>query len=40
MHRNTLLYRLDKITRLAGRPIRDPAQALPVYLACLVEKGK
>ncbi|MFC0548408.1 CdaR family transcriptional regulator [Kutzneria chonburiensis] len=36
IHRNTLLYRLDKITNLLRRPIREPAVGLAVYLACLV----
>ncbi|MGW7492515.1 CdaR family transcriptional regulator [Streptomyces sp. NPDC054786] len=37
IHRNTLVYRLDKITRRAGRPVRDPAEAIALYLACLTE---
>jgi carbohydrate diacid regulator len=38
IHRNTLLYRLDKITDRAGRPIRDPAHGLALYLACLADQ--
>ncbi|SCK57516.1 sugar diacid recognition domain-containing protein [Streptomyces sp. WMMB 322] len=38
IHRNTLLYRLDKISTLTGRNVRDPAEATPLYLACLVER--
>lgn len=38
IHRNTLLYRLDKITRLAGRQIRDPREGINIYLACLVDQ--
>ncbi|MGC7102388.1 CdaR family transcriptional regulator [Amycolatopsis lurida] len=34
VHRNTLLYRLDKLTRLSGRPVREPAEAIALYLAC------
>lgn len=37
IHRNTMVYRLDKITDLLDRPIRDPKTALPVYLACLTD---
>ncbi|MGW6400690.1 helix-turn-helix domain-containing protein [Streptomyces sp. NPDC055134] len=28
IHRNTLLYRLDKIPRLSGRPVREPAEGI------------
>ncbi|GAA1971552.1 CdaR family transcriptional regulator [Amycolatopsis minnesotensis] len=38
VHRNTLVYRLDKLTRLSGQDIRDPARASAVYLACLAER--
>jgi carbohydrate diacid regulator len=38
IHRNTLIYRLDKITRLAGRPVRDPVDAIEMYLGCLTER--
>ncbi|QPP07971.1 hypothetical protein G4Z16_17930 [Streptomyces bathyalis] len=38
IHRNTLLYRLDKITRLAGRPVRNPSDAISLYLACLTDQ--
>jgi carbohydrate diacid regulator len=38
IHRNTLLYRLDKITRLAGRQIRDPREGINLYLACLIDQ--
>ncbi|MFE7015300.1 CdaR family transcriptional regulator [Streptomyces sp. NPDC057651] len=37
IHRNTLLYRLDKITRLSGRPVREPADGIALYLACRTE---
>ncbi len=36
VHRNTLVYRLDKITELVGRPVKDPAVGLALYLACLL----
>lgn len=38
IHRNTLLYRLDKITDRTGRPVRDPKHGLVVYLACLTDR--
>ncbi|MFC0436541.1 sugar diacid recognition domain-containing protein [Kutzneria buriramensis] len=36
IHRNTLVYRLDKLTELLGRPVREPAVGLALHLACLV----
>lgn len=36
VHRNTLVYRLDRITERLGRPIRDPQVGLAAYLACLL----
>jgi carbohydrate diacid regulator len=38
IHRNTLLYRLDKIEQLPGRRIREPVQAIAMYLACLADQ--
>lgn len=38
VHRNTLVYRLDKIEKLAGVSVRDPRAGIPVYLACLVDE--
>lgn len=37
VHRNTLLYRLEKIERLSGQPVREPVTALALYLACLAD---
>jgi carbohydrate diacid regulator len=34
-HRNTLLYRLDKIDQLSGQRVREPGAAIALYLACL-----
>ncbi|MFI7067942.1 CdaR family transcriptional regulator [Kribbella sp. NPDC050124] len=34
IHRNTLIYRLEKIERLTGRPWRDHRSTLTMYLAC------
>lgn len=38
IHRNTLIYRLDKITKRTGRRTRDPADGLRLYLACLTDQ--
>ncbi len=38
IHRNTLLYRLDKITQLLGREVRDPTEGISLYLACLADQ--
>ena len=38
IHRNTLVYRLNKIAQLTGRPIRDHRAAVALYLACLVDQ--
>ncbi|MGW2325943.1 CdaR family transcriptional regulator [Streptomyces sp. NPDC001700] len=37
IHRNTLLYRLEKIAKLSGKRVREPAQAIEMYLACLTD---
>jgi carbohydrate diacid regulator len=36
IHRNTVIYRLDKMSRLIGRDVREPRTAVALYLACLV----
>lgn len=38
VHRNTLVYRLNKIETSAGPGVRDPRRALTLYLACLVDE--
>ena len=38
IHRNTLIYRLEKVERLTGRPWRDHRATLTVYLACLASQ--
>lgn len=35
VHRNTVIYRLDRLTRLSGRDIRDHRYAIALYVACL-----
>ncbi|MET7927404.1 sugar diacid recognition domain-containing protein [Streptomyces sp. NPDC005349] len=39
IHRNTLLYRLDKIARRTGRDVREPREAIALYLAALADVG-
>ena len=38
IHRNTLIYRLEKVERLTGRPWRDHRSSLTIYLACLASQ--
>lgn len=38
IHRNTLIYRLEKIERLTGQPWRDHRATLTLYLACLASQ--
>ncbi|HSK95926.1 MAG TPA: sugar diacid recognition domain-containing protein [Euzebyales bacterium] len=38
IHRNTLIYRLDRISTIAGTSIRTPRHAVAVYLACLLDE--
>jgi carbohydrate diacid regulator len=38
IHRNTLIYRLEKVERLTGRPWRDHRSSLTLYLACLASQ--
>jgi len=35
-HRNTVIYRLDKISRLTALDVREPGVAIALYLACLI----
>jgi carbohydrate diacid regulator len=37
VHRNTLLYRLGKIEQLSARQMREPMQAIAMYLAALAD---
>jgi len=37
VHRNTLLYRLGKIEQLSARRMREPTQAIAMYLAALAD---
>jgi carbohydrate diacid regulator len=38
IHRNTLVYRLNKITQATGRSAHDHRNALALYLACLADQ--
>ncbi|MBD2848523.1 PucR family transcriptional regulator [Paenibacillus sp. IB182496] len=38
VHRNTVIYRLDKCERLTGRPLRDPAESLRFRTAFAAER--
>jgi carbohydrate diacid regulator len=38
VHRNTLVYRLQKIENILGRALRDHRHAIAVYLACLTHE--
>jgi carbohydrate diacid regulator len=38
IHRNTVIYRLDKISRLTARDVREPRVSIALYLACLVDQ--
>ena len=38
IHRNTVVYRMNKIEQLTGRPLRDAPTALTLYLACLADR--
>jgi carbohydrate diacid regulator len=37
IHRNTVIYRLDKMSRLTTRDVREPAVAISLYLACIMD---
>ncbi|MER5213120.1 sugar diacid recognition domain-containing protein [Streptomyces sp. NPDC002838] len=38
IHRNTVVYRMNKIEQVTGRPLRDHRAALALYLACLADR--
>jgi carbohydrate diacid regulator len=38
IHKNTLLYRLNKIERICGQSLKDYRHAFAVYLACLLDE--
>lgn len=38
IHRNTVVYRMNKIEQLTGRPLRDHRSTMALYLACLADQ--
>ncbi|MER5427794.1 sugar diacid recognition domain-containing protein [Streptomyces sp. NPDC002588] len=38
IHRNTVLYRMNKIEQITGRPLRDHRATMALYLACLADR--
>ena len=38
VHRNTLIYRLDKIARMLERPLDEPGLAVALYVTCVVDE--
>ncbi|MEU6550902.1 sugar diacid recognition domain-containing protein [Streptomyces sp. NPDC046915] len=38
VHRNTVVYRMNKIEQLTGRPLRDHRTTTALYLACLADQ--
>ncbi|WP_216588430.1 CdaR family transcriptional regulator [Streptomyces brasiliscabiei] len=38
VHRNTVVYRMQKIEQLTGRPLRDHRATMALYLACLSDE--
>lgn len=39
IHRNTLIYRLDKISQECGQQVRDPFTGVALFLACLLDQA-
>ncbi|WP_234382562.1 CdaR family transcriptional regulator [Streptomyces dysideae] len=38
IHRNTVVYRMNKIEQITGRPLREHRTAMALYLACLADE--
>lgn len=38
VHRNTVVYRMQKIEQVTGRPLRDHRASMALYLACLADE--
>jgi carbohydrate diacid regulator len=38
IHRNTLIYRLDKVARVLQRPLDEPGLAVALYLTCVIDE--
>ncbi|WP_308298822.1 helix-turn-helix domain-containing protein [Streptomyces sp. GESEQ-35] len=38
IHRNTVVYRMNKIEQITGRPLREHRTTMALYLACLTDE--
>ncbi|WP_432195638.1 CdaR family transcriptional regulator [Streptomyces sp. bgisy027] len=38
IHRNTVVYRMNKIEQITGRPLREHRTTMALYLACLADR--
>ncbi|MGI5452351.1 PucR family transcriptional regulator [Streptomyces sp. CA-249302] len=38
IHRNTVVYRMNKIEQITGRPLREHRTTMALYLACLADQ--
>ncbi|WP_155059475.1 CdaR family transcriptional regulator [Streptomyces blattellae] len=38
IHRNTVIYRMNKIEQITGRPLREHRTTMALYLACLADE--
>ncbi len=38
VHRNTLIYRLDKVSRILSRSLEEPGLAVALYVTCVIDK--
>ncbi|GGN15595.1 CdaR family transcriptional regulator [Streptomyces fuscichromogenes] len=38
VHRNTVVYRMNKIEQITGRPLREHRTTMALYLACLADR--
>ncbi|MFF4353141.1 CdaR family transcriptional regulator [Streptomyces sp. NPDC001530] len=38
IHRNTVIYRMNKIEQITGRPLREHRTTMALYLACLADQ--
>ena len=38
VHRNTLIYRLDKVARILARSLDEPGLAVALYVTCVIDQ--
>ena len=38
VHRNTLIYRLDRIAKLLNRKLDEPGLAVALYVTCVIDE--